>query len=291
MSSYTLPVLGAAVTTADDNSSAVTIGTFGSTPDAKGASISAQVVTMQPADATHPGEVSAAAQTFGGVKTFAAGIASSVASGADAITLASGQRVGMAASAYITNAGSNTIVECGGWNLLIQNGGLIVPAGFTANFNGGATTSGNVVMNISGNTTDGGSAIGVKLRTNNTFSTAGSKLVSVQNNTTEVQATDLNGKIIFSQYTDNSGTAGATTISKVTGRAAIASGASSVVVTNTLVSATSIVLVQLEKVGGGIGGLAVVPGTGSFTVTSLNGTGVATNTSADTKFSFIVFNA
>lgn len=90
--------------------------------------------------------------------------------------------------------------------------------------------------------------------------------------------------------TDNSGSPGATTISKPSGRAAIASGASSVVVTNTLVTAASVVVVQLETSAAGIGGLVCVPGAGSFTVTSVDGVGAVTVTTANCKFSFVVFN-
>lgn len=52
------------------NSADVTIGAFGSTPDAKGASLAGQVLTLQPADATHPGAVTTGTQTFAGDKTF-----------------------------------------------------------------------------------------------------------------------------------------------------------------------------------------------------------------------------
>lgn len=47
----------------------ITLGAFGSAPAAEGASVSGSVLTMQPADATHPGEVSIAAQSFAGLKT------------------------------------------------------------------------------------------------------------------------------------------------------------------------------------------------------------------------------
>lgn len=47
------------------------IGPFGSTPNADGGSISSGVLTLQPADGTHPGGVSTTTQTFAGIKTFA----------------------------------------------------------------------------------------------------------------------------------------------------------------------------------------------------------------------------
>lgn len=60
-------------------SSAVqSVGTFGSSPDAKGASISGTTITMQPADATHPGMVTTGTQTMAGDKTFSGNVTASV---------------------------------------------------------------------------------------------------------------------------------------------------------------------------------------------------------------------
>ncbi len=54
---------------AGTNSGDVTLAAVDSTPNANGASLSGQVLTLQPADATNPGVLTALAQTFGGVKT------------------------------------------------------------------------------------------------------------------------------------------------------------------------------------------------------------------------------
>ena len=51
------------------NTGDLTLGAFGSTPANEGASLAAQVLTLQPADGTHGGGVSTGAQTFAGVKT------------------------------------------------------------------------------------------------------------------------------------------------------------------------------------------------------------------------------
>jgi len=48
----------------------VTLATFGSSPNSNGASLSTQVLTLQPADATNPGGVSTTTQSFAGAKTF-----------------------------------------------------------------------------------------------------------------------------------------------------------------------------------------------------------------------------
>jgi hypothetical protein len=49
----------------------VTLGAVGSTPNADGATLSGQVLNLEPADATNPGVITTGAQTFGGDKTFA----------------------------------------------------------------------------------------------------------------------------------------------------------------------------------------------------------------------------
>lgn len=56
---------------------ALSVAGVGAAPNAAGASLAGAEITLQPADATNPGVVTAAAQTFGGAKTFAAGLVSS----------------------------------------------------------------------------------------------------------------------------------------------------------------------------------------------------------------------
>lgn len=61
--------------TSGTNTGDVTLGAFGSSPDAKGQTLSSQVLTQQPADATHPGAISLSAQTLGaGTKTLASAV-------------------------------------------------------------------------------------------------------------------------------------------------------------------------------------------------------------------------
>lgn len=52
------------------NTTDVTLSAFGSSPSANGATLSGQAITLQPADATHPGGVSTTTQTLAGDKTF-----------------------------------------------------------------------------------------------------------------------------------------------------------------------------------------------------------------------------
>ncbi len=53
----------------------VSVGAFGSTPNANGLDLTAAVLTMEPADASNPGGVSTTTQTFAGNKTFGRGAA------------------------------------------------------------------------------------------------------------------------------------------------------------------------------------------------------------------------
>lgn len=52
------------------SSTVLGLGTFGSSPNASGASIAANILTLQPASTTNPGGVTAGAQSFAGIKTF-----------------------------------------------------------------------------------------------------------------------------------------------------------------------------------------------------------------------------
>ena len=86
-------------------------------------------------------------------------------------------------------------------------------------------------------------------------------------------------------YGDSSGTPGAATLNTVRGRCAIAIAASTVVITNSLVTTTSTVVPILESLDATLTTLLrVLPAAGSFTIT---GNGVAT---APAIVRFIVFN-
>lgn len=52
------------------NTGDVTLAAVGSSPNANGASLSGQILTLQPADGTNPGVLTAIAQTIAGVKTY-----------------------------------------------------------------------------------------------------------------------------------------------------------------------------------------------------------------------------
>ena len=88
------------------NSGDVTLGSFGSSPNGNGASLSGQVLTLQPADGSNPGGVSTTTQTFAGAKTFNGGV---TIAGGQNLTMSSGS--GQFSQTYTgttTNASSIT---------------------------------------------------------------------------------------------------------------------------------------------------------------------------------------
>jgi hypothetical protein len=95
------------------NSGNLTLTAVGSTPSANGASLSTQALTLQPADATHPGLVTTGTQAFAGEKTFAS-IVTTAASGQVGIQGVTGQK-------WCLGAGGN---EC----MMSSNGRLALPA-------------------------------------------------------------------------------------------------------------------------------------------------------------------
>lgn len=91
------------------------------------------------------------------------------------------------------------------------------------------------------------------------------------------------GKLVFDSTT--AGSAGAVTIDKPSGRPIIAAAASSVVVTNKWVSATSIVYAVLQAADATCTQVSsVVPGAGTFTIN------VNAACTAQTRVGFVVFN-
>lgn len=68
------------------NSGDVTLAAVGAVPNANGASLSGQVLNLQPADGTNPGVLTTGAQTIAGAKTFSSTIVGSVSGNAATVT-------------------------------------------------------------------------------------------------------------------------------------------------------------------------------------------------------------
>lgn len=91
------------VTAASSGAAPVTtLAAFGSSPNANGASISSNTLTLQPADSTHPGGVSTASQTFGGSKVFASAPAITDTSAAHNVILSAASSVTLTADRTLT---------------------------------------------------------------------------------------------------------------------------------------------------------------------------------------------
>lgn len=67
---YVLQTNGSGTTTWAQDGGVTTMGTFGSSPNANGGTISGSTLTLQPADASNPGGVTTGSQTLAGAKTF-----------------------------------------------------------------------------------------------------------------------------------------------------------------------------------------------------------------------------
>ncbi len=118
------------------NSGDVTLTAVGSTPNANGASLLVQALTLQPASASFPGILTTGAQTIAGAKTFSSVVNSSVASGSDSFKLLDGGRLNLStadASSYFSRTAANTITTPALF-IVTNTGGIEVNTG-TGNSN------------------------------------------------------------------------------------------------------------------------------------------------------------
>jgi len=142
-----------------------------------------------------------------------------------------------------------------------------------------AFVAGSTVTNAATLYVDAAPAAGANATLTNSYS------VWVDAGTTRLDGTVLFNGAITADTTDGSATPGAIEINKPSGKCAVAIGAASVVVTNSLVTAASHVICTLQFIDATFTQiLSVVPGAGSFTIT---GNAVAT---AATKIAFLVVN-
>lgn len=122
---------GSITTLQGSSHAAVTLAAVGSSPAAEGASLSGQVLTLQPADSTHSGVITTIAQTWAGLKTFVAGIAlqaklaiTTISSG-NAIEIPGGTKLhfnGGSGNEYIYRSASNTLNVADGGSVVLTFG-------------------------------------------------------------------------------------------------------------------------------------------------------------------------
>lgn len=109
------------ITVSSTSAGDVTFTAFGSTPNAAGASITGQAITLQPADATHPGGVSILSQSFAGIKNFQNNIFAANLSGTNSgdVTLGTANGlslVGQALSLALSSTSTTGALSSTDWN-------------------------------------------------------------------------------------------------------------------------------------------------------------------------------
>lgn len=97
---------------------------------------------------------------------------------------------------------------------------------------------GSGITRLVGTNTDQNGARGVYAGTAATWSHAGARLFSINNNATEKVAWDTNGLECCPDFTDDSATTGNRTVNKLSGWNAFAAGGTAVTITNSLVTTT-----------------------------------------------------
>lgn len=261
--------------TSGTNTGDVTLAAVGSSPSANGASLTAQALTLQPADGTHPGLVTSGTQTIGGAKTFSGGVKT------DTLLSATNADPGILVTTTLSGTATGFKFNAINSPSVLFN---IASAGtpFFQVSNSAVTTLQEGRLNS--NTADGASAVPWYSDTSSAMTGANALLWSFRNNTTQKAYISKNGSF-GGTYTDTSGTPGSGTANTVTGRSAIAATSSAAItITNALCTATSVVMATLEDNDAVCKSLAVVPGSGSFTVTP------GATTTAITKFRWILFD-
>ncbi len=217
-----------------------TLASVGSAPNANGGTIDGDTLTLQPADETHPGLLTAAAQTIGGAKTFAALLT--------------------AALGVVTN-----LVRAVGATLVLRSslgaGSTDVAVRLGTEVSDGSTHESAKILSLC---TGIGSTEVLKLYATKTqlngyglnlqpqqgwwtghftFTGGIGYIVTVGGALVVGNTAAITGRLSVTGRIDQSGTiagsAGNVTINKPTGIASVASGATSVVVTNSLVTATT----------------------------------------------------
>ncbi len=240
--------------------------------------------SILPATANGP-DLGSAGSYWGNV--FAGGFWSKVPATNNAVAMLDGARVNFStadSNAYLYRPSANTIYTPG------QLGGSVV---YAAEFNVGAAASGAYIepayysgyysIMMRGNADNGAGKASVWIGATTALAETEDLLALVNSPSSggaRKFAVKPSGKV-GQAGTDGSATAGAQTIDKPVGKGKIASGATTVVITNALCASGSIVFISWEGDHGAARSW-VVPGSGSFTV---NLSGAA---SGDTVFSFEV---
>lgn len=183
--------------------------------------------------------------------------------------------------AFTMTEGARFYLDGGGTKFFSVSGSLLTFTNMSLAWAGNTQITGTTGLFITSASTNGNYVLGM----NTSGSLTSGQFLKFWINNVLKFSQDISGRMDF-DVTDSSGTPGAATINKPSGQVSIAAGASSVVVTNSLVSATSIVQPVLQFADATLTFIKTcVPGAGSFTITG------NANATANTKVGFTVFNA
>lgn len=259
-----LTVLG---NTSGTNSGNVALGAVGSSPNANGASLSGQTLTLQPADATNPGLITPQAQTFNGAKTFGSAI---VAPGINNGT----SPLNIQGTAWAVDQ-SGGLVILGGRLELNQGYGLRAGAG-SARCDLAQVQPALDIGIITTGSSSGQAA--VRLGTTAANPNAAFKLIAVQKSgatsgpasgsEVDVFAVMGNGTL-KREHIDDSATTGSRTVNSATGTNAFAAAATAITITNNRVITGAKVKAWLQTgdATAQIRNIDVNTGAGTFTIT------------------------
>lgn len=221
----------------------LTLGAVGAVPSANGASVSGQVLTLQPADATHPGLMTTVNQSFSGIKNFNGNIfaanLSGTNSGDQTITL-TGVVTGSGSSSFATSfaaspsfTGSSTFTnDSTDYSALpiytantVATLGTLSGIGLKSQFNSGGFTGVGITAQKIGSTTDRTSDFVLYASSSDNFSTVTDEKLRISGSTSRMTLNKADFNSIFTAVN----TAGLTTTTiKQLGHLASATGGDNV---------------------------------------------------------------
>lgn len=141
------------------NTGDVTLAAVGSAPNGNGASLSGQALTLQPADGSNPGLLTALAQSIGGIKNFNSNIFAANLSGTNSGDVTLGTANGLSLSGQILSLGLSSASTTGSlsstdWNTFNNKQSTLTLGNLTD-----AGTDGIVVTNGSGSVIGSGTSL------------------------------------------------------------------------------------------------------------------------------------
>ena len=156
---YTLPSATGTLALTSDIHSAVTLSAIGSTPNANGATLTGQVLNLQPASASFGGVVTTGTQTFAGAKTFSGIVNASAGNiniqGANQTSLLLNQNAGGTSTGFLIGRSLSTTDS---QDFFIYDVAA-ASTRFTIASNGAATFSADIAVNTTMTVGRGGGAI------------------------------------------------------------------------------------------------------------------------------------